>query len=273
MVHFTGPDLDVPHGQFGAVTLPGEGHAIPASVTTGLINAQRTAPKNAVIVMLHGLSGAPGQMAPAALALNHDGYEVVIPWLAGSARSTIHQRGFGPIESQEALAVARWARAQRPGCKVILVGSSMGAAACWLAAETDASLVDGVVSESGFCRLAEFAPRYLGRHIPGGVNLLPFVPPLAAQMLNVDPAQVNPIEGASSFLGKPCVVIHDTADTLMFEDEATQLAQAAQCQVERFEGAEHAGAPAKDLTRYVRVIESVAERATAPPAGQKPHPG
>lgn len=121
--------------------------------------AMQATPGRTGIVLLHGLTGTPGEVLPLGEHLVRRGFSVVVPWLAG--------HGTSPKD----LAATRWtdwddsAREAlgllRRRCRRVFVGGlSMGAcAALHLATHEE---VDGVVSMAGLYRLLDWRFNLIG---------------------------------------------------------------------------------------------------------------
>ena len=211
-----------------------------------------------VFVLVHGYGGSQSGWSDVAMELRVRGYGVVIPALPGHASASKERSGFAVKESQLVANVVAWVRtefgAER---KVVLVGISMGGAACWLATEKDPGIA-AVVSEGSFARLGPATRRWMNRKAPWASVALYPVTLMARKMSGVDPTKVNPVEAAAQWSGKS-LVIHGDADALFSLDEARELAEASGGDLWIVEGAGHAHCSSVDLIAYVDRITSIVE--------------
>lgn len=206
---------------------------------------------NPVFILVHGYGGSQYGWSDVASALRKKGYGVVIPALPGHDNRTEETSGFGIKESQIVLDGAKWIR-EKAGedTKIVLVGISMGGAACWLAAERDPK-IHAVATEGSFARLEPATKSWFDRKAPGASTYLAPVIWFAKRMSGVDPSTVNPVEAAAKWKGKRSLVIHGDIDELFPLANGEELAKAAGCELWTVKGAPHAHCSDINLEKYV----------------------
>lgn len=204
-----------------------------------------------VFVLVHGYGGTQYGWKDVASALREKGYGVVIPALPGHDNRTDEMSGFGVKESQVILDGATWIR-EKAGedTKIVLVGISMGGAACWLAAEKDPE-IHAVATEGSFARLDVATKSWFNRKAPGSSTYLAPVIWFAKRMTGIDPATVNPVESAAKWKGKRSLVIHGESDELFPMSNAQELSEAAACELWAVNGAPHAHCSTINVDKYV----------------------
>lgn len=212
-----------------------------------------------VFVLVHGYGGTQYGWRDVAGALRDKGYGVVIPALPGHDNRTEETSGFAIKESQILVDGAKWIR-EKSGdqTKIVLVGISMGGAACWIASEKDPS-IHAVASEGSFARLEPATKSWFNRKAPGASTYLAPVIWIAKKLSGVDPGDVNPVEAAAKWRGKPSLVIHGDLDELFPLANGKELAEAAGTELWTVKGATHAHCSDIDLDKYVENLEKLVE--------------
>ena len=209
-----------------------------------------------VFILVHGYGGSQSGWLNVAQELQNRGFGVVIPAMPGHGERKGELSGFSVKESQIVVDVVDWVHSEVGGKpRIVLVGISMGGAACWLATEKNPK-IEAVVSEGSFARLGDATKRWMNRRAPGAYIALFPVTLLAKRMTGVDPNQVNPVESASRWQGKS-LVIHGDRDKLFSLDDARALAEAAGGDLWIVEGASHAHCSTIDLQAYVDRISAL----------------
>jgi len=213
----------------------------------------------AVFVLVHGYGGNQSRWTDMATRLVKDGYGVVIPALPGHDDLAKETCGFGLKEADRVVTVVKEVRDLHHGNKpkIVLVGISMGGAACWLASEKDPS-IDAVVSEGCFARLGPATDSWFNRKMPGASLLLRPVIWFASSMSGVSPGDVNPVEAAAKWKGKPALVIHGSEDELFPVQNAHDLANASGAELWIVPDATHAHCSDLASDEYLKRIEAFA---------------
>ena len=211
-----------------------------------------------VFVLVHGYGGSQAGWSDVASLLHARGFGVVIPAMPGHGPLAKEQSGFAVKEADIVVDTVEWIHNHVEGdSKVVLVGISMGGAACWLATERNPS-IEAVVSEGSFARLGPATKQWLNRKAPGAHIALYPVTQMARRMTGVDPAAVNPVESAAKWGGKS-LVIHGEHDALFSTDDAREIAEAAGGDLWIVEGAGHAHCSSVDLEAYVDRLTALVE--------------
>jgi pimeloyl-ACP methyl ester carboxylesterase len=258
---YVSPPRVVEHPGRGLSIVEAPGPGYPLSVWTN----QRPIPaEGPVFVLVHGFGGSAACWTPMLHHLGHKGFAAFAPEMRAHGRSRARHVTFGPGEAREVLAVARWIRGRSPGARIVLAGISLGGAACWIAAAENPADVHAVASEGAFARLAPVADRVLGRAMPGGAVLLAPVRWLGRRWTGVDPREVNPVEAARAWRGRPALVIHGERDRLIDPGNAEALAEASGAQLWIVPGASHAQVMILELEEYARRLVALGEPAPAP---------
>lgn len=111
--------------------------------------------------------------------------------------------------------------------RIVLVGVSMGGAACWIASALEPKLFYAVVSEGAFARLDWASDRWFDMLLPAGNVVLRPVQWFATVLSGVSPASVAPVIDAAKWKGHHALVIQCEDDALIELKHAKELAHAA----------------------------------------------
>lgn len=215
-------------------------------------------------VLVHGYGGSQFGWNSVSSELSKKGYGVIIPALPGHDNLTADTSGFAVKESAIVRETARWVKAQTGGkSKVVVVGISMGGAACWLASVNCAE-IDAIATEGCFARLEPATKQWFDRKAPGASTYLYPVIWFAKRMTGVDPATVNPVEAAAKWKGKPALIIHGDLDALFATTDAHALAEASGGEFWSVSGATHAHCSDVALDEYVKRLEKLADLVPKP---------
>lgn len=214
----------------------------------------------AAFVFVHGLGGDMQHWVGAMSSLADKGYASLTIAMPGHDDSPYGRVGFGPLESKVVLQAAQAARRRWPDAKVVLVGVSLGGSACWLAVQHDPTCANGVVTESAFARLEPAVDGWFSRM--GSLGQVLFAPTrwMARRMVDVDPAKVNPVEGARSFPG-PSAILHAENDGVIARFHGEELARAAGIELQIIPDCAHAQGYSWSPGRMEEAMLDVADRA------------
>lgn len=190
-------------------------------------------------VFVHGLKGNRSQWLKAMHDVAEQGYSSVALPLPGHSGSSFSMTTIGPRESEVAMTVCRSIRKRSPRCRIVLVGVSLGGAACWLAVEKDPTLADAVLTESAFASLPEAVDYWFGRVVPNGSFWLRPAIWWASFRTGTSIGDIQPIRGAKSWRGRPAIICHVVNDRVVAESNGDKLAKAADIPLWRIEGASH----------------------------------
>ena len=211
-------------------------------------------------VLVHGYGGSQSHWSNVAIDLARHGYGVVMPTLPGHHDSRDPTTGFGLKEGRRIKQLVDALRAA-PGPKdrkIVLVGVSMGGAACWISTELGAK-VDGIVTEGAFARFDDAMDGWFDRVVPGGRYILRPVVWIASSKSGLNPADVVPVRAAGAWRGRPALVIQGDADVLIPMRHAEALSKAASCPLWTVAGARHACCPDVAGKAYGERLEAFAK--------------
>jgi pimeloyl-ACP methyl ester carboxylesterase len=213
-----------------------------------------------VFILAHGYDGSRQVWGPLMPALQRAGYAAVAPSMNGQDASPDRTVGFGFKEARTIVDTVNWVREQRGDRpKIILLGVSLGGAACWLATELDAS-VDAVVSEGAFADLPSAMAGWLNVHFSLGSFFLAPAVWIASSKAGLDPARVRPVDAARRWHGRPALVIQAGADRTIARRHADELSEAAGAPLWVVPDAGHAKCVETDLRGYVQHLRQVVAR-------------
>lgn len=172
---------------------------------------------------------------------------------------------YGTTEAADIQAAIGFARNRVPGCKIVGLGSSMGAVALVQAAATNPADFTGLILDAPYRQLNEAATGFwkIGNFGPLSTLMRP-VPLLGRLVLGVDPKQVETPSLLRQIVEVPILLLYGTSDTVVPLDSARECAAAAgpRARIEWFEGCQHGSARLHEADRYFNVIrEFLAEHA------------
>jgi uncharacterized protein len=206
----------------------------------------------AVLVCAHGYMMNKAELAPYAPRLRELGIAFLFLDFPAHGRSTGKRSGFGYRERTTVFAAVDEARERYPNAKIVLVGSSMGAAASAFALGEKPDLADALILDSAYNRLSD-AVNGWWRFI-GGRKMQIFMAP--AVYLGVPIAGLNPmniyVADALRNVVAPTLLLHGQSDTLASPQAATENfeALAGQKTIVWFPGRNHSEARWEDSEKY-----------------------
>lgn len=177
-------------------------------------------------VFVHGYMMNRCEWVSVALRFHQMGYRCLLLDLRAHGRSQGKKCTLGWEERHDVTAAARWARAKGTG-PLVLVGSSMGAAAAAFALSEDGSLADAVILDSSYSQLSGAVLGWW--NFVGGRWLRLALTPtlwLTRLFLGVSPRQVD-VASAVAKISIPKLFVHGEADTLAEPDQARRNFEAA----------------------------------------------
>lgn len=174
----------------------------------------------AVAVMSHGYMMNRSELSPLAPLLAANGVASLYYDFRAHGRSGGKKSFLGLKERMDVAAAARFARSKAPGAKIILMGSSMGAAASALAQGEDGALADALVLDCAYSKLSNAV---IGWWRFVGGNFLAFVlwptTLVSMPMAGFNPFKVD-ISAALAKTNVPVLFFHGDEDTLALPSEA-----------------------------------------------------
>ncbi|MHB8637472.1 MAG: alpha/beta hydrolase [Fimbriimonadaceae bacterium] len=204
-----------------------------------------------VFVLAFGNGGIRGSFTGLSHDLMQKGFAAVTPCMPGQDASPEKTIGFGRAEARTLEDTVAWVRANRKDQpKVVLLGVSMGGAACWLTVGQEPA-VDAIVTESAYVELAPTVEQFFNRTLPGGSFLFRPVVWIAQWRSGLRVGDINPVQSAAAWRGRPALVIQAADDDLVNPKQGEQLAEATGAQYWLVAGAKHAGCYDVDPKAYV----------------------
>lgn len=216
-------------------------------------------PSKVVFIFAHGYGGNRHSWLELMPLLEAKGIDSVAPSMPGQDASPEPQVGFGFKEADTMVAVANWVRSKSPGVKIIYAGASMGGAAAWLASEKDPTAV-GVISDGAYARFDETMYHWFERKAFGASYFLRPVIWMASAMSGLNPGDVNPMNSAAKWKGKPALVIQAGEDHLILRSHADRLVAASGAELWVVPDAEHVECFSVAKKEYVDRLAKFADR-------------
>ncbi len=212
-----------------------------------------------VFVCAHGYLGNRNTFDGVAAELMKEGYGVLIPAMPGQDASPAGAVSFGPEEAKAIHRCVEYVRIQNPTAHIILLGVSLGGAACWMASPEDSKHIDAVVTEGAFAHLNLAVSAALDRKVPYGSILLRPSVWIAELLSGLRVSKINPVKEAAMWKG-PGLVIQAEDDRLISGVQAKELSQAAKVPEWVVPGARHARCFESDPTGYMQRLDELAEK-------------
>ncbi len=197
----------------------------------------------AVAVLSHGYLMNRSELSPVAHTLCQLGVSCLVYDFRAHGRSGGKTTSMGYCERHDVAAAAIYAKLRCPGRKLVLMGSSMGAAASALALAEDISLAEALVLDSCYSTLSSASLgwwRFLGGK-PLAFALSP-VTLLAIPVIGFNPFRVDVSEALRKLSTKPVLFLHGKKDVLALPKEANRNrgAHPGEGDIVWFEGCGHA---------------------------------
>lgn len=172
-----------------------------------------------VAILLHGYLMTRSELVPVAVRLWQEGFTCLLPDFRAHGGSGGNVCGVGWLERQDVLAAVGFARERIPDCRIVLIGSSMGAAASAFAAAEDPS-IHALVLDCAYSRLPSAALGWW-RFVGGNVLAFLLSPTvlMAAPWVGVNPFKVD-VADALRRAKRPTLLIHGERDKLALPVEA-----------------------------------------------------
>jgi uncharacterized protein len=212
----------------------------------------------AVLVCAHGYMMNRAELAPYAPRLQSLGLAFLFFDFPAHGSSSGRKSGFGYRERTAVKAAVDEARERYPNAKIVLVGSSMGAAACAFALGESPELADALILDSAYNRLSQAVDGWW--NFIGGQKARIIMAPVV--YLGIPIAGLNPLNiyVADSLrnVTKPTLLLHGESDTLAPRGAAQQNYDALTGEkvIVWFPGRGHSEARWEDAEKYFESIST-----------------
>ena len=214
------------------------------------------------VLLLHGIGGTRRDFVPMLRPLHDDGYNVLALTLRAHGDSTGRREDFGYSSAADVIAGVRFLQQQTPGGRIVICGTSLGAAAALFAAKDLSGQVSGYVLESPYYDLNTAVRNRMSIYLPPVLDSIGYAglrlwSPL---FLPVPPTTICPGACAAAIPATvPVIILTGTADRHATLREAQQILQQVQthAQLIEFPGGEHAELYKSDPGKYYGVLRAM----------------
>lgn len=209
-----------------------------------------------VVVCAHGYMMNRAELAPMAPKLLAEGFSTLYFDFPACGASPGKKSGLGWRERTAVIAAANWVREKEPGVPVVLLGSSMGAAASAFALTEAPEIADALILDSAYDHLSSAIDGWW--NFLGGRKLQILLKPvilLGIPILGLNPFRIR-VSEALKTVTKPTLILHGERDRLAVPDSARQnfAALAGPKEIVWFPGRNHSEARWEDPERYFEVV-------------------
>jgi len=228
----------------------------------------------AAIALGHGFGMTRADLVELARGLRERGYAVLLFDFRAHGGSEGRRSSIGYHEARDVVAAARFLHGQRElaGCRIGVLGMSMGAAAAIIATAQE-PVIEAVVADSGFTSLQAI--------VVGGLRLLyrlpafPFAPLIVRFgeiLIGARLGAMRPIDHIARIAPRPVLIVHGERDRLIPVAEAHALHAAARQPVELWivPDSGHARAASKVAEEYLRRVDEFFSDALASTGAESP---
>jgi len=187
-----------------------------------------TAPSGVVAIISHGYMMNRSELSPLAMLLASKGISSLYYDFRAHGRSGGKKSFLGYRERLDVAAAVALARQKMPGCKIVLMGSSMGAAASAMAAGDDPT-INALVLDCAYSRLPSAVLgwwRFLGGPVLAAI--LSPTPLLCAPIAGFNPYRIDVAESLKKAGNMPVLFFHGEQDNLALPSEARRNQAACQ---------------------------------------------
>jgi pimeloyl-ACP methyl ester carboxylesterase len=213
-----------------------------------------------VVIATHGFVMNRCEWVPLLPVLHGEGWSCLFVDFRGQGASGKAFCTFGDRERQDVHAMINWVQERCPGLPIVLLGSSMGAAAAVYAAGERPGDVDGLILDGVYSDLETASKGWWvmvgGRKLDA---LLKLTLPLGSLMSGIRPRDLSVVRGLAPLQGKPILLAYGTEDPIVPRPAAQKVAEAAGegAVLEWFEGAGHGHGRFREPARYHQAIVSL----------------
>lgn len=181
-----------------------------------------------VVICVHGYLMNRAEFVPLVPLFHSLGASSLLPDLRGHGGSDRGPVTFGVREQAEIRACVEEVRRRAPGARVVVFGSSMGAAAASLALAQDPNLAHALIADSMYARLSEASEGWWSFFLNG--KLAPFMRPanwIGARLMGLNPGKISTLDGLRATEDKPVLLIFGENDPLVPPESRKAMIEAA----------------------------------------------
>ncbi|MGE0001334.1 MAG: alpha/beta hydrolase [Fimbriimonadaceae bacterium] len=181
-----------------------------------------------VVLCVHGYLMNRAEFVPLVPLFHSLGASSLLPDLRGHGGSDRGPVTFGVNEQAEIRACVDEVRRREPGARIVVFGSSMGAAAASLALAQDPDLAHALIADSMYARLSEASEGWWSFFLNG--KLAPFMRPanwIGARLMGLKPGNISTLDGLRATEDKPVLLIFGENDPLVPPDSRKAMLEAA----------------------------------------------
>ena len=215
------------------------------------------------LLFLHGWHGTRRYHARVIKRLSNDGFTCLTLTLRGHGGSTGNHIDFGWSSRADVVAGVRFLEERRPDARIIVVGTSLGAAAALFAADDLAGSVDAYVFEAPYATVERAAMHRCRKYLPPLVDRVAYAalrvtaplflePPIAA-LRPIDRVGDVPAETEVVFISGSSDERAPTADVRAMIERSGRA-----CRLEVIEGGGHGSIAFEHADRFAAIVRSVA---------------
>lgn len=169
---------------------------------------------NRVAILLHGYMMNRSELAPVAVPLTKEGFHCLIIDFPGHGYSPRRKTGLGFTERGDVLAAVQFVLDRIPDAEIVLIGSSMGAAAAAFAGPELPPAVRAMVLDGAYSRMSTAITGFL--HFMGGKAVKSFLGPIGqigGPMMGLNPGRIS-VTDYLKRVSIPVLLIHGDRDVL-----------------------------------------------------------
>lgn len=167
-----------------------------------------------VAILLHGYMMNRSELAPVAVPLTKDGFHCLAIDFPGHGYSPRRKTGLGYTERQDVLAAIEFVSKRIPEAQIVLIGSSMGAAAAAFAAPEAPESVKALVLDGAYSRMSTAITGFL--HFMGGKGAKSILGPIGQfgrPMMGLNPGKISVTDHLAR-TRLPVLLLHGDRDVL-----------------------------------------------------------
>lgn len=167
-----------------------------------------------VAILLHGYMMNRSELAPVAVPLSKEGFHCLVIDFPGHGYSPRRKTGLGYTERQDVLAAISYVNERITDAEIVLIGSSMGAAAAAFAAPDLPPSVKALVLDGAYAKMSTAITGFL--LFIGGKRARSFLAPIGQvgrPFMGLNPAKHSVTDALKQFKG-PVLLLHGDRDVL-----------------------------------------------------------